>query len=71
MLAGQETTNLHDIMQGQWSEPVEMFPSLMVAILLMLALENLLANRFYKRETLTWTPSLFYRNITARCSLSF
>ena len=46
----QEAISLHDIMQGQWSEPIEMFPSLMVLILLVLALENLLGNRFYKRE---------------------
>ena len=36
--------------QGHWNEPIELFPFLMVLLLLMLALENLLANKFYKRE---------------------
>jgi hypothetical protein len=36
--------------QGHWNEPIELFPFLMVLLLLVLALENLLANKFYKRE---------------------
>ena len=32
-----------------WDEPLELFPWLMIALLLLLALENLLANRFYRR----------------------
>jgi hypothetical protein len=31
-----------------WDEPVELFPWLMIALLFLLALENLLANRFYR-----------------------
>ncbi len=32
-----------------WDEPVELFPWLMIALLFFLALENLLANRFYRK----------------------
>ena len=32
-------------------EPVDLYPSLMLLLLLVLALENLLANRFYARES--------------------
>ena len=38
-----------DALQGHWSQPVELLPYLMIALLLALALENFLANRFYKR----------------------
>ena len=50
VLQGQESTSLHDIMQGAWSEPVELLPTLLMAILLVLAIENLLANRFYNTD---------------------
>ena len=33
-----------------WNEPMELFPWLMILLLFMLALENLLANRFYRQE---------------------
>jgi aerotolerance regulator-like protein len=36
-----------------WEEPVELFPWLMIALLFFLAIENLLANRFYRKEPLT------------------
>ena len=45
--------NLRDALQGRWSQPVELFPVLMIALLLGLAVENLLANKFYRREDLT------------------
>ncbi|MCC6418759.1 MAG: BatA domain-containing protein [Gemmataceae bacterium] len=41
---------LGDSLSGHWSQPVELFPFLMVLLLLVLAVENLLANRFYRRE---------------------
>jgi len=41
--------NFREALQGHWSQPVELLPYLMIALLLALALENLLANRFYKR----------------------
>jgi len=42
--------NIRDALRGHWSEPVELFPLLMVLLLFVLALENLLANKFYKKE---------------------
>jgi hypothetical protein len=33
-----------------WDEPIELFPWLMILMLFLLALENLLANRFYRQE---------------------
>jgi hypothetical protein len=42
--------DLRTAMSGQWSQPVELFPFLMVALLFVLAVENLLANKFYRRE---------------------
>lgn len=33
-----------------WDEPLELFPWLMIAVLFLLALESLLANRFYRSE---------------------
>jgi hypothetical protein len=43
-------TNLHDALQSHWSQPIELLPWLMILVLLLLAIENLLANRFYRRE---------------------
>jgi hypothetical protein len=42
--------SLREALQGHWSQPVELFPLLMIVLLLVLAVENLLANKFYKRE---------------------
>jgi hypothetical protein len=42
-------TSLHAALQGHWRQPVELFPWLMIALLLVLAFENLLANKFYRR----------------------
>ena len=36
-------------MKDRWAQPVEVAPALLVLLLLILALENLLANKFYKR----------------------
>jgi hypothetical protein len=40
---------LRDILSGKFSTPIELFPFLMVGLLLFLAFENLLANKFYKQ----------------------
>ena len=42
--------NLREALQGRWKQPLELFPWLMILVLLALAIENLLANRFYRRE---------------------
>src|SRR5262249_42648475 len=41
--------NFKDALQGHWSQPVELLPWLMILLLLVLAVENLLANKFYRR----------------------
>jgi hypothetical protein len=43
-------TNLFEAISGHWRQPLELFPLLMVALLLLLALENLLSNKFYRRD---------------------
>jgi hypothetical protein len=45
-----QNINLRDALQGHWSQPVELLPWLMMLLLVLLAVENLLANRFYRRE---------------------
>ena len=42
--------DLRQLLAGHWHEPIELFPYFMIGILLLLALENLLANRFYRRS---------------------
>jgi hypothetical protein len=42
--------DLRAAMSGQWGQPEEMLPWLLVALLFALAVENLLANKFYRRE---------------------
>jgi hypothetical protein len=41
---------IKDILEGHWNQPVELFPFLMILLLLVLAVENLLSNKFYKKE---------------------
>ncbi len=41
---------LAEVLRQQWGEPLELFPYLMILLLFVLALENLLANKFYRRE---------------------
>jgi hypothetical protein len=42
--------NLDEILSGRFTQPVELFPFLMILLLLVLAGENLLANKFYRRK---------------------
>lgn len=41
---------LDDILSGRFTQPIELFPFLMILLLLVLAGENLLANKFYRRR---------------------
>jgi hypothetical protein len=43
-------TSFRDALQGHWNQPLELFPWLMIVLLLALAVENFLANKFYKRQ---------------------
>ncbi|MBV9124570.1 MAG: hypothetical protein JO112_14530, partial [Planctomycetes bacterium] len=40
--------SLKEALQQHWSQPVELLPALLILLLLVLAVENLLANKFYK-----------------------
>lgn len=42
--------SLREAMQGQWGQPVDLLPWLLILVLLVLAGENWLANRFYRQE---------------------
>jgi hypothetical protein len=42
------TTSLRDRLHERWSQPLELAPWLLIALLLFLAVESLLANRFYR-----------------------
>jgi hypothetical protein len=44
-----QSKRLKDALEGQFRQPVELFPWLMILLLLALAVENLLANKFYKQ----------------------
>ncbi len=39
---------IREALRGHFTQPLELFPLLMVLLLLALALENLLANKFYR-----------------------
>jgi hypothetical protein len=42
--------NLRDALQSRWSQPLELLPWLLIILVLALAAENFLANRFYREE---------------------
>jgi hypothetical protein len=39
-----------DLLSGKFTQPIELFPFLMILLLLALAVENLLANKFYRKK---------------------
>jgi hypothetical protein len=43
-------TNFREALQGRWKQPLDLFPWLMILVLLVLAVENFLANRFYRTK---------------------
>lgn len=51
ILPVDKKTNLREALQGRWGQPVELLPWLMILVLIALAMENLLANKFYRQET--------------------
>jgi hypothetical protein len=50
VLTLDDRTNFRDALASHWKQPLELYPWLMIALLLLLAVENLLANKFYRRE---------------------
>jgi hypothetical protein len=47
--AADKERKLRDILSGNFGAPIELFPFLMILLLLFLAFENLLSNKFYKQ----------------------
>jgi hypothetical protein len=47
---GGKGASLHEALQGRWRQPLELFPWLMLLVLMVLAVENFLANKFYRKE---------------------
>lgn len=45
-----QKATLHEALQSHFNQPVELLPWLMILVLLVLVVENLLANKFYRRE---------------------
>jgi hypothetical protein len=52
-----QKASLPAALQNHWSQPVELLPWLMIFVLVFLAVENLLANKFYRRSTEEPGPS--------------
>jgi hypothetical protein len=50
--------NLKRQLQDHWGQPLVLAPWLLIALLLALAVENLLANKFYRREEKTDVPQV-------------
>jgi hypothetical protein len=50
VVAAGRHVELRQALAGHWSEPFEVFPWLMVLLLFVLAVENLLANKFYRGQ---------------------
>jgi hypothetical protein len=42
------TLKLRDVIEGKFTQPVDLFPWLLIGVLLLLAVEGLVANRFYR-----------------------
>ena len=40
---------LQDVLRGKFGQPIELFPFLLILLLLFMAFENLLSNRFYRK----------------------
>lgn len=43
--------SLTDILSGKFTQPIELFPFLMILLLLVLAVENWMGNKFYRRRS--------------------
>ena len=46
----RQRARLGEALQGHWDQPLELLPWLLLLLLVLLALENLLGNLFYRRE---------------------
>ncbi|VTS08932.1 BatA domain-containing protein [Tuwongella immobilis] len=46
-----QAVDLRSMLDGRFNQPIDLFPWLMILLLLILAVENFLANRFYRRPS--------------------
>jgi hypothetical protein len=44
-----QNVGLREALQSHWSQPIELLPWLMILVVVLLAIESLLANKFYRR----------------------
>jgi len=58
VINADQKSDLSEALQNHWSQPVELLPTLMILLLLLLAVENLLANKFYRREPESKEPAV-------------
>jgi len=58
VINADQKIDLSEALQNHWSQPVELLPTLMILLLLVLAVENLLANKFYRREPESKEPGV-------------
>ncbi|HEV2950055.1 MAG TPA: VWA domain-containing protein [Gemmataceae bacterium] len=58
VINADQKIDLSEALQNHWSQPVELLPTLMILLLLLLAVENLLANKFYRREPESKEPAV-------------
>jgi hypothetical protein len=57
VVAVEGNVSLRDVLEGRWQQPRELFTGLMILVLLVLAVENLLSNRFYRRTAEDESPT--------------
>jgi hypothetical protein len=50
VVAVEDNVNVRDALEGRWQQPRELFSWLMILALMVLAVENLLSNRFHRRK---------------------
>jgi len=50
IFAADKKLGLDQMLSGKFTQPIELFPFLMILLLIVLAVENLLANRFYRKK---------------------
>jgi hypothetical protein len=50
MFTADKKLALEDILSGKFTQPIELFPFLMILLLIILAVENWMGNKFYRKK---------------------
>jgi hypothetical protein len=45
----EKTVSFRDLIESKFNQPVDLFPWLVILVLILIALEGVIANRFYRR----------------------